>query len=204
MLAQSHFRVEKTASSVRDLQSQLNGGAKPDFLLVGGTDNTKITDQVRQLRQQFEEAIIVVFSSGFVGCDVLRMLRAGANGVLDESLDRSALFHALKLIMRDTAVVPIRFVKEICAQSETMLQTVSSRNGNHMEPGKLVRTLSAREISILRCLVRGLSNKEIARELEIAETTVKVHVKAVLRKIQVKNRTQAAIWASQILLTNNV
>lgn len=55
--------------------------------------------------------------------------------------------------------------------------------------------LSAREAEILRCLVRGASNKEIARNLGMAEATVKVHLKAILRKIHVKNRTQAAIWA---------
>jgi two-component system, NarL family, nitrate/nitrite response regulator NarL len=55
--------------------------------------------------------------------------------------------------------------------------------------------LSDREKQILRCLVAGLPNKLIARELEIAETTVKVHVKSVLRKVRAANRTQAAMWA---------
>ena len=55
--------------------------------------------------------------------------------------------------------------------------------------------LSPREKSILRCLVEGDSNKSIARKIDIAEATVKVHVKAILRKIRVQNRTQAAIWA---------
>ena len=55
--------------------------------------------------------------------------------------------------------------------------------------------LSPREKSILRCLIEGDSNKCIARKIDIAEATVKVHVKAILRKIRVQNRTQAAIWA---------
>jgi two-component system nitrate/nitrite response regulator NarL len=55
--------------------------------------------------------------------------------------------------------------------------------------------LSERENQILRCLIKGLSNKGIARELRIAEATVKVHVKGILRKVCAKNRTQAAIWA---------
>jgi two-component system nitrate/nitrite response regulator NarL len=56
--------------------------------------------------------------------------------------------------------------------------------------------LSFREASILRCLMDGDSNKVIARKCDIAETTVKVHIKAILRKIGVKNRTQAALWAT--------
>jgi len=55
--------------------------------------------------------------------------------------------------------------------------------------------LSARQQSILGCLIQGDSNKTIARKMAIAEATVKVHVKAILRKIRVHNRTQAAIWA---------
>ena len=58
-------------------------------------------------------------------------------------------------------------------------------------------TPSERELQILRCVARGDSNKLIARELGIAETTVKVHVKSLLRKLGVSNRTQAAIWALQ-------
>jgi len=55
--------------------------------------------------------------------------------------------------------------------------------------------LSARQQAILRCLIQGDSNKTIARKMAIAEATVKVHVKAILRRIRVHNRTQAAIWA---------
>jgi two-component system, NarL family, nitrate/nitrite response regulator NarL len=55
--------------------------------------------------------------------------------------------------------------------------------------------LSARQRLILRCLINGDSNKTIARKIHITEATVKVHVKAILRKIRVHNRTQAAIWA---------
>jgi two-component system nitrate/nitrite response regulator NarL len=55
--------------------------------------------------------------------------------------------------------------------------------------------LSARQQSILCCLIQGDSNKTIARKMAIAEATVKVHVKAILRRTRVHNRTQAAIWA---------
>lgn len=58
------------------------------------------------------------------------------------------------------------------------------------------RTLSPREKSILKLVMGGESNKQIARTLDITESTVKVHIKTILRKIDVKNRTQAAIWAT--------
>jgi two-component system, NarL family, nitrate/nitrite response regulator NarL len=64
------------------------------------------------------------------------------------------------------------------------------------EPEQLSQ-LSSRETAILSSLVRGAANKVIANQLKITEATVKVHIKAILRKIRVKNRTQAAIWAMQ-------
>jgi two-component system nitrate/nitrite response regulator NarL len=57
-------------------------------------------------------------------------------------------------------------------------------------------SLSDRELEILRWLIMGCPNKVISKRMEISEATVKVHVKAVLRKLRVKNRTQAAIWAA--------
>ena len=58
-----------------------------------------------------------------------------------------------------------------------------------------VPSLSRREMLILRMLMQGASNKMIARNLVITESTVKVHMKAILRKLRLQNRTQAAIWA---------
>jgi two-component system nitrate/nitrite response regulator NarL len=57
--------------------------------------------------------------------------------------------------------------------------------------------LTPRENEILGCLTEGASNKLIARQLGITEATVKIHVKALVRKIGVQNRTQAALWAVQ-------
>ena len=57
--------------------------------------------------------------------------------------------------------------------------------------------MSARELEILKFLVAGDSNKAIARTCHLAESTVKIHLKTILRKIRVRNRTQAAIWAIQ-------
>jgi two-component system, NarL family, nitrate/nitrite response regulator NarL len=57
--------------------------------------------------------------------------------------------------------------------------------------------LSARQTAILRCLIEGDSNKVIARKMKIADATVKVHIKTILRKIGVENRTQAALWATR-------
>jgi two-component system nitrate/nitrite response regulator NarL len=59
------------------------------------------------------------------------------------------------------------------------------------------KSLSSREAQILHLITQGAANKVIARELGLAEATVKVDVKAILRKVKVSNRTQAAMWAQQ-------
>ena len=80
------------------------------------------------------------------------------------------------------------------------------RRGSELPPGSRPRGraasaatsgLSPRETEVLRCLADGASNKMIARKFDLAEATVKVHVKAVLRKLKLGNRTQAAMWASE-------
>ena len=73
-------------------------------------------------------------------------------------------------------------------------------SANEHEPrinGGHAAQLSARELEILKFLVAGDSNKAIARTCNLAESTVKIHLKTILRKIRVRNRTQAAIWAIQ-------
>ena len=65
-------------------------------------------------------------------------------------------------------------------------------------------SLSDRELEILQCLKVGAPNKVIARTLQITESTVKVHIKSLLKKMRVKNRTQAAVWASEALLGRQI
>jgi len=73
--------------------------------------------------------------------------------------------------------------------------TEAPGTSNEGPAGDVVRGLSRRELVILRTLTEGASNKMIALKLVITESTVKVHMKAILRKLRLQNRTQAAIWA---------
>jgi len=74
-------------------------------------------------------------------------------------------------------------------------QSIDGDNGELASDTSITPRLSERQKTILRCLLDGDSNKTIARRIDITEATVKVHVKMLLRKIRVHNRTQAAIWA---------
>jgi two-component system nitrate/nitrite response regulator NarL len=72
---------------------------------------------------------------------------------------------------------------------------MNGHNGQVASDPSIVPHLTERQKIILCCLLKGDTNKIIARQIAITEATVKVHVKMILRKINVQNRTQAAIWA---------
>jgi two-component system nitrate/nitrite response regulator NarL len=128
--------------------------------------------------------------------ELVSAFRAGANGYFVDVMPCDAFIKSMELLMMGETIFP------------PALSFVLDPEADHLgEPGVennqaiLVTTegaptpqLSPREKSILRCLIEGDSNKCVARKIDIAEATVKVHVKAILRKIRVRNRTQAAIW----------
>lgn len=114
---------------------------------------------------------------------------AGANAYLLVRISRDALCESLRLVCTGEKVFPSELASlfpELTAVSGDAKISFSTSE---------CKDLSSREAQILQCLTNGQSNKLIARNLDIAEATVKVHVKRILRKVHVANRTQAALWA---------
>lgn len=124
---------------------------------------------------------------------IRRILYAGGSAFLSLSVAVDTLIQALNLAVDGKIVIPAQFVHEVFHNCE--IRSGAKRIDN-LEPATPGRPggLSLREIDIVKRLVHGESNKQISRLLDISETTVKVHVKAILRKIRRSNRTQAAIW----------
>ena len=137
---------------------------------------------LRAIREAFPTARIVVLADD-LSVDVLRAaMGGGADGFLIKNVSPEALIQSLQLIMLGEKVFPTNLA--------SMLLDMNAAGPQHS-----VRGLSPREQEILQALVTGASNKMIAIQLGITEATVKVHLKTLLRKIDVNNRTQAAIWA---------
>jgi two-component system, NarL family, nitrate/nitrite response regulator NarL len=113
---------------------------------------------------------------------------AGACGYLLETISPDALQNSLNLVIAGEKVFP----SELASLFPMLASKFDSSEPSNLAP--LESALSRREIEILRCLTNGQSNKVIAKTLEIAEATVKVHVKRILRKAHAINRTQAALW----------
>ena len=114
-------------------------------------------------------------------------LRLGARGYLNKNIDQEYLLRAIRSVYVGESVISpqmvAKFVTRIANQEERP-QTLS-------DPSSLTR----RERQTLAWLARGVSNKEIARALGLAESTVKVHVQSILRKLGVTSRVQAAVYA---------
>jgi two-component system nitrate/nitrite response regulator NarL len=137
--------------------------------------------------------------------ELVSAFRAGANGYFADVMTCDAFIKSMELLMMGETIFPPALSFVLASEGGDLGKGVShpgeARPGDESNQAILVTTddgfapqLSPREKSILRCLIEGDSNKCIARKIDIAEATVKVHVKAILRKIRVHNRTQAAIW----------
>jgi two-component system nitrate/nitrite response regulator NarL len=119
--------------------------------------------------------------------------RGGISGVLQKNISAKALLYSLALVMLREKILPI---SEILSPPDSEDERPEMNGGgNDACHAESRDDLSPREIEILRHLANGLPNKAIARELDVAETTIKAHMKTILRKIKASNRTQAAIWS---------
>ena len=124
----------------------------------------------------------IALMSGVANLEVAnKAMTQGAHGFIPKSLTAASLVNAIKFVLSGERYFPFDF------GSDT----------NASEPTGVLGTLSKREMQTLEQLCAGLSNKAIARNLEIQEVTVKLHVKNVLAKLGVSNRTQAALLAKE-------
>ena len=146
------------------------------------------------LAHQARGAKIVALTKGVDGLEMDRDEIAQLSGILTYGLSATAFVQSLHLICAGERVFP----RELAA-GPTLARP--SSDGQSRSEGN---RLSPREREVLSHLVDGHSNKAIARILGMTEATVKVHLKSVLRKIRVDNRTQAAIWALSNLPELNV
>jgi len=176
--------------------------------IVGGRTASEIVEIVRSIRGHLPSSYILVINASTGPSDVLAALEAGADGYLRDAISSQTFVRVIELISENETILPPEFVKSLREPRETAASGTASMGDQDTKVSDAIALtngeensarvkLSAREGSILKGLVDGAPNKVIAQRLQITEATVKVHVKAILRKIRVKNRTQAAIWAAK-------
>lgn len=184
----SDLAVQSTAATVAALEMGQIDDKLPHVLLLTGIAGDAMLAACRDMRAMFPLSSIVVTMDDPEMSLVAQAFTEGATGVLGKDLSCEQLIASLKLAALGHRLVPNNVIDSL---SEGLFLPVS-RNWN---VNRATVDLSDREIDILKCLVAGEANKVISRRLSITEATVKVHIKAILRKLKVINRTQAAIWA---------
>ncbi|MEW9900598.1 response regulator transcription factor [Chitinivorax sp. PXF-14] len=161
---------------------------KPDVVLLDlNMPGLSGLDAVQLILQDAPSTAVVMLTVSEDAEDLSRALQAGARGYLLKNIDADFLISAIQRAARGEAVMAEAMTAKLMQQ----FRTLSSQPAQPQEKEKL----TPREREILLCLARGDSNKEIARELNVAESTVKIHVQNILKKLNLSSRVQAAVYA---------
>jgi two-component system nitrate/nitrite response regulator NarL len=165
---------------------------RPDIIMVDvKMPEVNGIETVVRLRAAGVAAPVVMLTMSREDADLGAALRAGAQGYLLKDMEPEDLLPALEAVLRGENVVAREMVGTLAGivRDDAGARPVSSR------PADPFAELTPRELEILGHLADGLSNKMIARALEIADGTVKLHVKAILRKLGMRSRVEAAVTA---------
>ncbi|WP_069385171.1 two-component system response regulator NarL [Halomonas caseinilytica] len=143
---------------------------------------------LKQLRHNEFAGRIVIFTVSDHEEDVVAALQAGADGYLLKDMDPDDMLRQLRQAALGRMVISDSL-------ASLLAEALRNQKGQPVAPD--IHSLTQREKEILRELAEGLSNKLIARRLDITEGTVKVHVKHLLKKLNLRSRVEAAVWAVQ-------
>jgi two-component system nitrate/nitrite response regulator NarL len=180
---------------------------RPDVILLDNhLPGVLGVDAIPALREAAPGSRVLMLTVSENEADLVAALKAGADGYLLKTVESHHLCEAIVKVMDGESVVS----PEMTTKLVSALRAQPPANG--AAPDALVSTaistatatsdaelasLSARELEILHLIARGDSNKHIARALDIAETTVKIHVQHILRKLHLTSRVQAAVFAAR-------
>jgi two-component system nitrate/nitrite response regulator NarL len=202
LLADTRFAVSEIGSDEPPPQRpRLH--IQPDLFIVDGSSSSEeLLTSIKLLKAQHSNAKLVVVADKFDISFARLGIEAGADGFCLTTRNREVLIKSLELVMTGEKIVPGALVLSIL--NETTSNAKPDQDSAMAAPLRHeagIHRLSPREAEILRSLMRGEPNKVIAKRLDVTEATVKVHVKAILRKVGAANRTQAALWATEHLTT---
>ena len=143
-------------------------------------------EAVKVIAEEMPEVHVLMLTVSEDAQDLMEALRAGACGYLLKNIETDMLVDALRKAARGESVV---------SQQMTAKLIQGVRNPPKADPLAERERFSPRERDILGCLAQGSSNKEIARRLDLAESTVKIHVQNIFKKLNMTSRVQVALYA---------
>jgi len=187
------FEVSGEWDDYADFELSMQENEAPDLVLYAHPHGEEDSaNAVQSIRTSLPDTRVLVIADSLVAQECYACLSAGVNGYLLSDISKDALQHSMQLILLGETVFATELAK-LWMNGGLERGTTPVRALEH--------NLTPREGEILECLPKGESNKLIARRLGITESTVKIHMKSLLRKINVQNRTQAAIWAMESRIT---
>ena len=156
-----------------------------------GLNGQQVTHQVSQEKLPTRIVLLTAYDDYE---QIIHAAWAGASGYCSKDVDPGQLVQAVKEVVQGKFVIEGRVFSQ--REFETWLDDQMEKARHlYSEPGSPFHPLSEREMEVLSCVVRGMSNKEIATSLGISHQTVKNHVTSILRKFGVEDRTQAVVYA---------
>ncbi len=221
LMAKNSYRVVCDVGSTAEISGASGLSDEPKLVILSAQSADKALTEAVSARKLWRDSKIILLYECLSPAEFQKLLMSEINGcvplfaspdTLISSLDMVVTKDVRVMVVGDTQRLVIRPVQpERSNQSEIGVDKLRSDGAEHEDvsvsigplpqrpmnvpPVRNHHSLSEREAQMLEGLVKGHPNKVIARTCDIAEATVKVHIKAILRKIRVENRTQAAIWA---------
>jgi len=163
---------------------------KPDVVLLDlHMPGTSGLEALRVLVEDVPETQVVMLTVSEDAEDLLETLRAGARGYLLKNIDTEFFLESIQRAARGESVMSPQIAHKLADSLRAPPKGGASASA--VNPGKL----SPREREIIVMLAHGASNKEIARVLNLSESTIKIHVQGILRKLNIAKRVQAAVYA---------
>lgn len=183
----------ETASLLGDALDALEDGTRPDVVVLDlNLPDVNGLDGLIRLKTAAGDTPIVVVSSMADNRMVSSVMRAGAKGFVPKHSQRNVFRQAFEALSRDETFLPEDFVDVADAEQPNEERDAVTR----------LATLTNQQARILQLICEGKLNKQIAYDLSIAETTVKAHVTAIMRKLGVQSRTQAVLIAGEASFAN--
>jgi two-component system nitrate/nitrite response regulator NarL len=197
LAADARFVVVGEAGDASEAQRRAEA-LQPDVILLDNhLPGVAGVDALAGLREAAPQARALMLTMSEDEADLAAALRGGACGYLLKTVDGDALAQSIVRTMRGESVVSPEMTGKLVAAFQANSAAAAAPPAAAPAPADPIDSLSPRERQILGRIARGASNKEIGRALDIAETTVKIHVQHILRKLGFASRVQAAVYASE-------
>lgn len=150
---------------------------------------------LRAVKEVYPGIKIAVVSGSTKKTDIMSAIETGVNGYVPKGLGAKQLSEALKLILGGIVYVPTLMAEGVASESDSNNNVLSDSEHKHV-----LEKLTPRQVDVLKMLVDGKATKEIAAGLGLSEGTVKIHLKALFKSLNVRNRAAAAVAGTKILV----